>query len=159
MPSRVLKFKIPCQALLLCYPNTRIINTLSPKIFGYTMFVHDHSQHWSKLDIKAIKCIFFGCSPSQKGYKYYSNITRKFYTIIDITFFETESYFPKINIQGEKPEVQECKFWQEPEISILQPSKVNIILNEYNLPIIPESNEPDTIESTLKTSSFGQHHT
>ncbi|PON33835.1 hypothetical protein PanWU01x14_349320, partial [Parasponia andersonii] len=127
MPSRVLKFKTRCQTLLSCYPNTRIINTLSPKIFDCTVFVHFHSQHRSKLDPKAIKYIFLGNSPNQKGYKCYSNITRKFYTTMDITFFETESYFPKVHIQGEKPEVQECKFWQEPEISTPQPSKANII--------------------------------
>ncbi|PON36389.1 hypothetical protein PanWU01x14_328840 [Parasponia andersonii] len=105
IPSRVFKFKTPCQTLLSCYLNTRIINTLSPKIFGCTVFVHNHSQHWSKLDPKAIKCIFLSYSPSQKGYKCYSNITRKFYTAMDITFSETESYFPKIHIQEEKPEV------------------------------------------------------
>ena len=145
MPSQVLKFKTPCQTLLSCYPNTRIINTISPKIFGRTVFVHDYSQHRSKLDPKAIKCIFLGYSPRQKDYKCYSNIIRKFYTTIDITFFETESYFPKIHIQGEKPEVQECEFWQEPEISIPQPpkisipqpSKINTIPSEHNLAIIP----------------------
>lgn len=43
MPSGVLKFHTPCQTLLLCYPDTRIITILPPKIFCCTMFVHDHS--------------------------------------------------------------------------------------------------------------------
>lgn len=50
--------------------------------------------------------MFLGCSPSKKGYKWYSHITRKIYTTINITLFETEPYFPKIRIQREKPTIQ-----------------------------------------------------
>ncbi|KAK0585817.1 hypothetical protein LWI29_034389 [Acer saccharum] len=72
MPSRVLKFQTPCQAILHSYPDTQIISSLPLKVFGCTTFVHIHQHHSSKLDPKAIKCLFLGYSPTKKGY----NVTR-----------------------------------------------------------------------------------
>ena len=95
MPSRVLKFQTPCQAILCSYPDTQIISSLPLKVFGCTAFVHIHQHHRSKLDPKAIKCLFLGYSPTKKGYKCYLPITRKFYASMDVTFFENQSYYPK----------------------------------------------------------------
>ena len=71
MPSRILKFKTPCQSLLQIFPHTKIISSLDPKIFGCLAFVHIHQQHHSKLDPKSIKCTFIGYSSHQKGIQLY----------------------------------------------------------------------------------------
>ena len=110
MPSRVLKFQTPCQTLLKSFPITRLISTVSPKIFGCSVFVHINQQHRSKLDPRSLKCIFLGYSSNQKGYKCYSPVTRKFYNSMDVTFFETQPYYPKNDIQGENS-TQEYQFW------------------------------------------------
>ncbi|GMP56667.1 hypothetical protein CsSME_00021073 [Camellia sinensis var. sinensis] len=110
MPSRVLNFQTPCQLLLKSFPTTRLISTIPPKIFGCSVFVHIHHQYRSKLDPRSLKCIFIGYSSHQKGYKCYSPVTKKFYNSMDVTFFETQSYYPKIVIQGETP-TQEHQFW------------------------------------------------
>ncbi|KAK0593418.1 hypothetical protein LWI29_036352 [Acer saccharum] len=120
MPSRVFKFQTPCQAILCSYPDTQIISSLPLKVFGCTAFVHIHQHHRSKLDPKAIKCLFLGYSPTKKGYKCYSPITRKFYTSMDVTFFENQSYYPKTSIQGENSAIQECSFWLDTTLLTLQ---------------------------------------
>ncbi|KAL6310757.1 hypothetical protein AAG906_006064 [Vitis piasezkii] len=110
MSSRVLKFQTPCQTLLKSFPTTRLISTVPPKIFGCSVFVHINQQHRSKLDPRSLKCIFLGYSSNQKGYKCYSPVTRKFYNSMDVTFFETQPYYPKNDIQGENS-TQEYQFW------------------------------------------------
>ena len=99
MPSKVLNFSTPIQKLLETYPNSPLIHTLPPKTFGCVVFVH--KQVKSKLDPRADKCIFVGYSPSQKGYKCYSPITRKTIVSKDVVFYESEAYYPKLPIQGE----------------------------------------------------------
>ena len=109
MPSRVLKFQTPCQTLLKPFPTTRLISTVPPKIFGCSVFVHINQRYRSKLDPRSLKCIFLGYYSNKKGYKCYSPVTRKFYNSMDVTFFETQPYYPKIDIQGENS-TQEYQF-------------------------------------------------
>ncbi|RVW74766.1 Retrovirus-related Pol polyprotein from transposon TNT 1-94 [Vitis vinifera] len=137
MPSRVLKFQTPCQTLLKSFPTTRLISTVPPKIFGCSVFVHINQQHRSKLDPRSLKCIFLGYSSNQKGYKCYSPVTRKFYNSIDVTFFETQPYYPKNDIQGENS-TQEYQFWD------LESFSESPITTENHIP--PESfNQPESI--------------
>ena len=100
MPSRVLQFKIPCQVLLSVFPHTRLISSIPPKIFGSPAFVRIESQNRSKLDPKALKCIFIGYPATQKGYKCYCPSTRKFYASMDVTFFEKQPYYPNPTFRG-----------------------------------------------------------
>ncbi|RVW70809.1 Retrovirus-related Pol polyprotein from transposon TNT 1-94 [Vitis vinifera] len=137
MPSRVLKFQTPCQTLLKSFPTTRLISTVPPKIFGCSVFVHINQQHRSKLDPRSLKCIFLGYSSNQKGYKCYSPVTRKFYNSMDATFFETQPYYPKNDIQGENS-TQEYQFWD------LESFSESPITTENHIP--PESfNQPESI--------------
>ena len=101
MPSRILKFKTPCQSLLQIFPHTKIISSLDLKIFKCSAFVHIHQQHRRKIDPKSIKCIFIAYSSHQKGYKCYSPITKRVYNSMDVTFFEHQAYYHKIDMHGE----------------------------------------------------------
>ncbi|RVX10447.1 Retrovirus-related Pol polyprotein from transposon TNT 1-94 [Vitis vinifera] len=137
MSSRVLKFQTPCQTLLKSFPTTRLISTVPPKIFGCSVFVHINQQHRSKLDPRSLKCIFLRYSSNQKGYKCYSPVTRKFYNSMDVTFFETQPYYPKNDIQGENS-TQEYQFWD------LESFSESPITTENHIP--PESfNQPESI--------------
>ena len=62
MPSRVLQFQTPHKKLLETYPHFRLHNDILIKIFGCTTFIHVHHHLRSKLDSRAIKCIFLGYS-------------------------------------------------------------------------------------------------
>jgi hypothetical protein len=101
MPSRILNFETPLQKFQEFFPNTRLTSDLPLKVFGCTAFVHIHSHLRTKLEPRAIKCVFIGYSPTQKGYKCYDPITKKIFLSLDVTFFENEPYFQKTSLQGE----------------------------------------------------------
>lgn len=49
----------------------------------------------TKLEPKAIKCIFLGYSGTQKGYKCYCPSNRKMYVTMDVVFREEDAYYNK----------------------------------------------------------------
>ena len=83
------------------YPHLDPTNKLQPRIFGCVSFVHIHSNERGKLDPRAVKCVFLGYSSTQKGYKCYQPLSKKFYVSRDVTFNEQESYFKQPHLQGE----------------------------------------------------------
>lgn len=119
MLSRTFKFQTFYKSLLQIFPYTKFIFTLDLKILWYTVFVHKHQYNHSKLDPKSIKYIFLGYSPNQKDYKCYSPITKKVYNLMDVTFFEHQTYYNKINIQRENMNAHQ--FW-EPQTLKIAPS-------------------------------------
>ena len=102
MPSRVLAFKSPIETLLEFFPNFQGIGSLPPKIFGCVSFVFIHTHLRSKLDPKALKCIFLGYSHTQKGYKCYHPPTKRKYITMDVTFIENKPYFSETYLQREE---------------------------------------------------------
>ena len=93
MPSRVLDFKSPIDVPSKSFPNFKGIGTLPPKIFGCVSFIHFPKQSRDKLDPRALRCVFFGYSSNQKGYKCYYSPTKRSYITMDVTFFESQPYF------------------------------------------------------------------
>ena len=89
LPTQVLKQQSPVE--ILSRPST--LFSIPPKVFGCVCFVHNHAPTRGKLDPRAIKCVFVGYSPTQKGCKCYHPPTRKWYVSIDVIFFEEQSYF------------------------------------------------------------------
>jgi len=81
LPSSVLDSKTPIEVL--------------------SSFVHIHSDGRSKLDPRALKCVFIGYSSTQKGYRCYHPPSRKYFVSRDVTFHEQESYFVQTHLQGE----------------------------------------------------------
>ena len=98
--SEVLDNKSPVEILKSFYPHFRTSNGLTPRVFGCTAFVHVHSQHRDKLDPRAIKCVFLGYSSTQKGYKCYNPLARKFYISAVVTFTENKPFFPSPLFRG-----------------------------------------------------------
>ncbi|CAN1225967.1 Retrovirus-related Pol polyprotein from transposon TNT 1-94, partial [Linum grandiflorum] len=102
LPSSVLQFQTPRQLLLQCFPHiASFTSDLPPKVFGCTVFIHVAPQNSSKLDPRSVKGVLIGYSASQKGYKCYVPSTRKVYNTMDVTFFESQSYYKPTVIQGE----------------------------------------------------------
>ena len=98
MPSRVLSFVTPLQKFQEFFPHSRLDAHLPPRVFGSTVFVHTHGPKWNKFDPRVLKCVFFGYSSTQKGYKCCDPISQKLYVSLDVTFFEHTPYY---SLQGE----------------------------------------------------------
>ena len=110
MPTRVLNYSTPLEFFTKMFPFSRLFSDLPLKIFGCITFVHIPNNTQSKLDPRAVKCVFIGYAPNKKGYNCYNPQTRKMYVSIDVNFFEQNSYFHKNSLQGEN-EVMEENFW------------------------------------------------
>ncbi|KAJ9703130.1 hypothetical protein PVL29_004767 [Vitis rotundifolia] len=146
IPSRVLDNKSPVEILESFYPHFRTSNGLTPRVFGCTAFVHVHSQHRDKLDPRAIKCVFLDYSSTQKGYKCYNLLAKKFYISANVTFTENKHFFPKSSLQG--------------KISMMEDSPCESF-ESLDLPHVsthgdeePESSEPITPESPNFTTEL-----
>ncbi|CAN1815372.1 Retrovirus-related Pol polyprotein from transposon TNT 1-94, partial [Linum perenne] len=111
MPSKPLGYQTPRHILLQQYPHiSSFLSDLPPRIFGCTAFVHVSATHRSKLEPRAIKCVFIGYSTNQKGYKCYSPSTKKLYNTRDVSFFEQQPYFAQTGLQGESS-TTESQYW------------------------------------------------
>ena len=124
---------------MIFYPHVRILNSLSPRVFGCIIYVYQTSPNHHKLEPKALKCIFISYSPTQKEYKYYCPLSQKFFVSCDVTFVENESYHSKNLLQREE------SHW-DPTISVPIP----LSFQNTNLPPIDASDhsQPILIEST-----------
>ncbi|MBJ4159980.1 hypothetical protein JGD54_25530, partial [Salmonella enterica subsp. enterica serovar Typhimurium] len=102
MPLKALNLKSPL-AILKGHSDYIV----PPKVFGCVCFVH--TRNTGKLDPKALKCVFIGYSPTQKGYKCYHPPSKKYFVSMDVTFREHEPYFTTTGspLQGENNEREE----------------------------------------------------
>ena len=71
---------------------------LPPHVFGCVIFVHLHPHQRTKLEERAIKCVFVGYGSTQKGYHAYHPPSKKFYISMDLTFNE-HKFFMLIHTQ------------------------------------------------------------
>ncbi|RVX11576.1 Copia protein [Vitis vinifera] len=145
MSSRVLTFQSPRQLFLKQFPHTRAASSDLPlKVFGCTAFVHVYPQNRSKFAPRANKCIFLGYSPTQKGYKCYSPTNKRFYTTMDVSFFEHVFFYPKSHVQGES--MNEHQVWEPllegvPSFHSKSPNPSQFAPTELSTPI-PSSVQP-----------------
>jgi hypothetical protein len=105
MPLRILDNKSPAKLLLNL--NGFVV---SPKVFGCVCFVHDYKNNVGKLDPRAVKCVFVGYSPTQKGYRRWCPSEHCFFVSLDVTFRENEPYYGPTNdvvITLSPPKVQQ----------------------------------------------------
>ena len=90
MSSSFLHDKIPHSIL---FPNQPLF-CLPSRVFGCVCFVHILTPEQDKLSAKAMKSVFLGYSRLQRGYRYYSPDTHRYFVSTDVTFFENSSMFP-----------------------------------------------------------------
>ncbi|KAL8111350.1 hypothetical protein AgCh_019173 [Apium graveolens] len=88
MPSQVLGFKYPCELLM-----GENVYAIPSKVFGCVCFVRDHRPSVSKLDLRALKCIFVGYSGTQKGYRCWCPSEKRVFVNMDVTFREQEPFY------------------------------------------------------------------
>ena len=75
---------------------------LPPRVFGCIAYVHLHKNQRTKLDPCACRCLFLGYAFHQKGYRCYDLTFGRMYITMDVTFVETELFFPPNSpFQGE----------------------------------------------------------
>ena len=91
-PSSVLNFRKPLDALSDHCTLPPVV-LLAPRVFGCVVYVHIHPHQRSKLDSRALKCVFVGYGMNQKGYRCYHSSSRKFYVSLDVVFHEKELFY------------------------------------------------------------------
>ena len=127
LPTQVLNKQSPIE--VLSSPSDPF--AIPPKVFGCVCFVHNHAPTRGKLDPRAIKCVFLGYSPTQKGYKCYNPPTRKWFISMDVTFFEEQSYFtPQAPLQGETTGTDELPELYVPNLPVSNPFEILGTLDE-----------------------------
>ena len=89
MSSSVLGDQVPHSLL---FPNQPLF-CLPPCVFDCTCFAHKLTPGKDKLFAKAVKCIFLGYSRLQRGYRFYSPDTHRYFVSANVTFFEHSSIF------------------------------------------------------------------
>ena len=156
MLSKILQFQNPMSVLLQTFPMFHFFSSVPLRIFGCTAFVHVHSQNRSKLDPKATKCVFVGYSSTQRGYKCYSPSLRRMFVSMDVTFHETQPYFPSSHLQGEI--LGEDGSWDSPP-PLPQPTLPPQISEPPPLPNPTEPSMPhyDQILETEEHNSVGDN--
>lgn len=146
MPSQILSFKTLIQVFTQAYPHSRLVSNIPLKVFGCVAFVHIHSQNRNKFDPRAVKTMFLGYSPTQKGYKCYDPLTKRTYVSYDVTFFEDQSYYSKNSLQGEH--IDEDHFWKitSSSVQLIQLLEPVGSINPFHPPmpltyVVPEREE------------------
>ena len=66
---------------------------LPPRVFGCVIFVHNLEPNQNKLASRFLKCIFLDYHWTQKGYRWYSLQSRKYYVSADVSFFKSTPFF------------------------------------------------------------------
>ncbi|KAL6335243.1 hypothetical protein AAG906_029478 [Vitis piasezkii] len=89
MSTVVLKGDIPYKVIHL----QKSLFPIEPRIFGCTCYVRDTRSSVTKLDPKALKCVFLGYSRLQKGYRCFSTDLNKYLVSTDVVFSEDTSFF------------------------------------------------------------------
>ena len=86
------------QILSSFYPNVRTTNHLIPKIFDHVSLVHVHSprENWTQEQ----SSVFLWDIPQLKMAIIVTIHHPKFFVSVDVTFNESESYFPAPYLQG-----------------------------------------------------------
>lgn len=132
-PSSVVHFRRPLDVLSDQCTLFSVVQ-LIPRIFGCVVYVHLHTHQRTKLDPRALKCVFVGYGSSQKGYKCYHPPTHKFYITMDVTFHEHTLYYSVTD-------------------SLLQRETTKEVQNHDDLEIVEMFKIPDILATDCKSST------
>ena len=95
MPIKVLTFQTPLKVLFDHVPLPTML-LLPPCIFSCVVFVHLHRNQRTKLDPCPIQCLFLGYGVHKKGYHYFDPTNKRTYITMDVTFLESDTFFPSL---------------------------------------------------------------
>lgn len=90
LPSHVIDNQSPL-GMLFHFILSVSIQVVCPQKFLVVFLMFISKQHRTKLDPRALKCVFIGYSSRQNGYKCYHPPNRIIFVIVDVTFSETNS--------------------------------------------------------------------
>jgi len=145
MPSTVLAGNMPYSVL---FPNKSLF-PVEPKVFGSTCYVRDVRPSVTKLDPKALKCVFLGYSRLQKGYQCYSVELGKYLVSTDVVFAEATPFFYAPPISTSEVEEDEWLIYQvtravtKQSDDVVLPSSSSFIENQSTImPSEPASSVP-----------------
>ncbi|KAJ9671119.1 hypothetical protein PVL29_027218 [Vitis rotundifolia] len=108
MPTVVLKGDIPYKVI---HPQKSLF-PIEPRIFCCTCYVRDTRPSVTKLDPKALKCVFLGYSRLQKGYRCFSTDLNKYLVSTDVVFLEHTSFFSSPTSSASEEEDEEWLVYQ-----------------------------------------------
>lgn len=100
LPTKPLNYDTPLDILETHVPIPSS-HSLPPRVFGCIVYVHLQKGVRTKLEPRAVKCVFLGYGVNQKGYRCYDPIQDKIYTTLDCEFFEQSYYYTQLSPQGE----------------------------------------------------------
>ena len=103
MPAKILDFKTPLQ-ILSTHISLPSLLMLPPRIFGCVAFVHLHKNQRTKLDPCVVRCLFLGYGLHKKGFRCYDPNTNRTYITMDVTFLESENFYPSPVPNSVRPE-------------------------------------------------------
>jgi hypothetical protein len=138
VPSSSLQFQTPFE-VLHCIVNAPTMPNLSPKVFGCVAFVHLHKGWRTKLEPRALRCVFVGYALHQKGYRCYHPPSRKLYVTLDVVFHETTMYYSAGSTQWEASDKVQTS--TNPAESANPADNLDVIVQGNRLDNLETSNE------------------
>ena len=96
LSSRILGMKSPLELLEEKYPEVKLKTGLLVKLFGCIGYVYSPAHRTDKWSTKGLKCVFVGYLTTQKGYKLYHPITKKYIVSKDVVFDENQFFYKPI---------------------------------------------------------------
>ena len=100
VPSSSIDFQTPLQALTTAIV-APIVPELPLRVFGCIAYVHLYKHQRSKLNPRALRCVFVGYDNNKKGYRCYHPPTKRMYVTMDVVFHEEKMFsFTSLNIKG-----------------------------------------------------------
>jgi transposase InsO family protein len=140
LPSKITDFNTPLKTLATFVTIPSVLS-LPPKTFGCVAYVHVPKNQRSKLDPCAIRCVSLGLGMNQKGYKFYEPVNRKWYTTMDVTFVENESFFRSTQHSAQRENLNEEPLsWENP---------TNWFSTPVSVPSVPSNSLHDTTSTIL----------
>jgi len=117
------------------------------KVFGCKAYVHIPKEQRTKLEVKAVKCIFVGYSMESKAYRLYDPSKGRIIISRDVTFFEDKLFHDSTEDGSNSiSEIVEIKTNTEiaPSNSIPQPLN-HLIRRPAHVEIIEEKQQPQSV--------------
>ena len=127
-PSSVLGFRRPLDVLSYHCMLPSVVH-LAHRVFGCVVYVHLHINQRTKLEPRALRCVFVGYGSTQKGYRCYHPPTKKFYVSMDVIFHEKMFFYPMGIIDSSHQGVSRNEVQNQDEIrffEIIRPSSMEV---------------------------------